>query len=191
MSHLIGRGRYARETYPTSSQNAATVALRNRNVSAPASMTAFTPATQPSLSLVAALLYTPKVSGVIQVSAILDLTNGVAPDTYVMLAFVATGTGLSVSGGESSSNGWFVGSPAPGTPIVVGGAGIVLSQLLGEDIATLAALEAGTLDVTAAISSSPLAVGVPVVIEVLIVEVGGGNALAAIAFTSLSILELP
>ena len=191
MSHLIGRGRYARETYPTSGQNAATVALRNRNVSAPAVMTAFTPATAPSTSLIAALLYTPKVSGVVQVSAIFNLANGAAPETYAMLVAVATGTNLSVSGGESSSNGWFVGSPAPGTPIVVGGAGIILSQVLGEDLTALAATGDGTLDVTAAISSSPLAVGVPVVIEVLLSEVGGGNALNSIAFTSLSIIELP
>jgi hypothetical protein len=187
MSHIIGRGRRAGETYP-SPPNAALGASRNRNVAVPTSLTSFTPATTPSVSLIAALLYTPRVSGVIQATALLDLINGAAPETYAMAIAVATGTNLSVTGGESTSDGWVIGST---TPPVIGGTGVAILGELGTSVVALAAAGSqGDLAVAAAIFSQSLQIGVPVVIEVLITELGGGNALAGIAFTSLSAIEL-
>jgi len=186
---IIGRGRYARESYPEVGQGGAAVgALRNRNVANALSFPAFTPATSPSASLVAALLYTPKVSGVIEATALLGLTNGASPETYAMIVAIATGTGLSVTGGSTASNGWLVGSTVP---ILIGGTGVALAQVIGESQVALAASGLGSLNVAAAISQ-PLPVGVPVVIEVLLTEVGGGHALSGSSvFSSLSALELP
>lgn len=184
---LIGKGRTARETYPSAPGGSAVNALRNRNVSAPESLTVpFTPATSPSVSIIAALLYTPRVSGVILATALLDITNGATGDTYGLSLAVFSGTGLSVTGGAVTSNGWVLGSTVPP---VVGGAGVALEGLLGSSTDTLGANAQGTLAVAAAISQ-PLPVGVPVVIEAIIDSLAG-HPLAAIAFTSLSILELP
>jgi len=188
MSHLIGRRGHSRETYPGSPGGASVGALRNRNVASPTGLVGpFTPATTPSFSLVAAILYTPQVSGVVMVTALLDIGNGGTPETYGMAVAVATGTNLSVTGGASTSNGWVIGSTVPP---VVGGSGITLPQDLGISTEALAAGAVGDLAVAAAISQ-PLPVGVPVVIEILLNEAGGGHALASLAFTSLSILELP
>jgi hypothetical protein len=185
---IIGRGRYAREGYPEVGQGgAAAGALRNRNVATTLSFPAFTPATSPSTSLVAALLFTPRVSGVIMATALLGLVNGAAPETYGLVVGIATGTGLSVTGGSSASNGWIVGSTVP---ILIGGTP-TLTQVFGESAVALAASGQGSLNVAAAISQ-PLPVGVPVVIEVLLTEIGGGHALSGQSvFSSLSALELP
>lgn len=189
MSFVIGRGRYARATYPENSGGGAVGALRNRNVAAsPQVLTApFTPGLIGSPSLIAAIIFTPRVSGVIQVGASLDIQNGATADTYGMSAIIFNGTGLTVSGGENSSNDWFSGS---NTPPVVGGAGIVQGPIIGVAIEALAINGQGSLAVSGI--SQPLPVGVPVAIEVFLTEVGGGNPLAGpIAFFSLSVLELP
>ena len=183
---IVGRGRTARETYP-GAQSSSVGALRNRNVATPYSLVGFTPATNPSTSLIAALLFTPKVSGVIMASALLDLVNGATGDTYGMAVAVYSGTDLSVSGGATTSNGWVIGSTVPP---VIGGTGVTLEGLLGSSVEALAASAQGDLAVAAAISQ-PLPVGVPVVIGVLIDELGGGHALTNLSFTSLSALELP
>jgi hypothetical protein len=186
--HIIGRGRYAREAYPEVGQSSAAVgALRNRNVAGPTTLVGFTPQTNPSFDIVAALLYTPKVSGVVMATALLDLSNGASADTYAIGVAIATGTNLTVTGGAGTSDGWVIGSTVP--PIV-GGTGVALSQLLGTSTQFLAATDQGDLAVAAAISQ-PLQIGVPVVIEVMLSELGGGHALANLAFTSLSALELP
>lgn len=138
-------------------------------------------------SLVAATLFTPRVSGVIQVTATLAVINGATPDTYGLATTIFSGTGLTVSGGEALNNGWVLGS---NTPPVVGGAGVAFDQLVGEAILALAASGQGTLSAAAAISQ-PLPVGVPVAVEVALIELGGGNPVATLAFVSLSVLELP
>ena len=187
MGHLIGRRGYSRETYPLA-QGAASGASRNRNVSVPETLVApFTPATGGPGSLVAAILYTPQVSGVIQVSALLGVSNGASPDTYELGMAIFSGTGLTVTGGSVTSNGWVMGTTVPP---VVGGSGVALAQLIGVSVNTLPANASGDFAIGAAISQ-PLPVGIPVVIELLLLEVGGGNSLSAVAFSSLSVLELP
>lgn len=184
---IIGRGRYAREAYP--SPPSAGSALRNRNVAAvPRTMSGpFTPAGGPGFSVIAAILFTPKTSGVIDVTALLNVINGASPDTYGMAVEIVTGTSLSVSGGESASDGWVVGS---NTPPVVGGVGLATAQFLGISSKTTAANAQTDLNVAAAVSQ-PVSVGVPVVVQVVLSEVGGGNPIAELVFSSMSILELP
>ena len=178
---VIGRGNRGRETYP-SPPNAATGALRNRNIAGDVVLTVpFTP----SNSVVAAILFTPKVSGVIQVSASLGLLNGATPDIYAADTFIVPGTGLSVTGGEVTVNGWVVGS---NTPPVLGG-------VLGSNALTLvsvASVAGGALGALLTFGmSQPLPIGVPVIVAVVMGETGGGHALAALAATNLSVLELP
>lgn len=191
MSHIIGRGRTARETYPVgASVDAAASALRNRNVLAVPQLlvTPFSPAI--GGSLIAAILFTPQVSGVVEVTAALALTNGGAAETYELQVAVETGTGLVVAGGAGSppsGNGWIVGSTAP--PTVTGATGPTPSQILGEDLRALAVGAAGSLIVASAISQ-PVPVGVPVVIEIVL-SAAANHSLAAISVASLSILELP
>jgi hypothetical protein len=182
--HIIGRGRYRGETYP-SPPNAATVALRNRNVAGVVALVApFTPSA--SGGIIAAILFTPKVSGVVQVSATLAMTNGATPDDYTTIAYVVPGTGLSVTGGASTINGWVVGSTVP--PLIGGVTGAPM--IIGSAIAAIAGGASGTL-LTFGISQPLLPVGVPVVIFILLAEVGGGHALADLGFINLSVLELP
>jgi len=147
---------------------------------------AFTPVTYPNYDIVAAILYTPKVSGVVQVNALLDLQNGATPETYGLVATVYDGPGLTVTGGASTSNGWVIGSTVP--PIIGGTPNV--NQILGGAQVALGANALGNLSITGVISQ-PLPVGVPVVIEILLNQIGGGHPLAAELFTSLSILELP
>lgn len=192
MSFVTGHGRYARATYPSTggAAAAATAALRNRNVSVvPAGLTApFTPVSGAIPSLLAAILFTPKISGVIQATAILSIVNGATPEPYALEMSIDTGTGLSVTGGESSSNGWVVGS---NTPPVVGGSGIVSpEQILGICSIELLANGQGTVSVASAISQ-PVPVGVPVVVKVAIGSTSGTSPLTTLLFSSLSVLELP
>ncbi len=191
MSRILGRGRYIYGTYPSPSNSSAS-ALQNRNVAIPTVMTApFTPAVPPG-SILAAILYTPRVSGVVQVTAMLDLINGATPEAYALVAEIVTGTGLTVTGGEtgtptfSPSNGWVIGS-SPNPPVV--GGVVTDTNILGAATITLAANENGSLTVSAI--SQPLPVGVPVVIKFVLEDTGGVADLTTLEFTSLSILELP
>jgi hypothetical protein len=180
--HIIGRGRYAREAYP-SPPNAATGALRNRNVAGSVALVApFTP----SGGIIAAILFTPKISGVVQVSATIGMTNGVTPDIYTTIAYVVPGTGLSVTGGASTINGWVVGSTVP--PLIGGVTGVPVP--ISSAVAAIAGGASGTL-LPFGISQPLLPVGVPVVIFMDLSETGGGNALADLGFVNLSVLELP
>ena len=63
-------------------------------------------------------------------------------------------------------------------------------MIIGSAIAAIAGGASGTL-LTFGISQPLLPVGVPVVIFILLAEVGGGNALADLGFINLSVLELP
>lgn len=184
---LIGKGRYARETYPEPRGGSASAAASNRNVSVPTTVTeTFEPATGPSGSIVAATLYTPKVSGNIQVSTNLLLTNGATLDTYQSTAVVFSGTDLSVSGGSETSDGWVMGL---NTPPVVGGA-LTSGVELGVAAEAIDSGQQGVLS-TFGMTPSPLPLGVPVVIEVVMAEVGGGNDLSGVVFVQLSVVEQP
>lgn len=185
MSRIIGRGRYAGEVYPegtAGAAGAATAALRNRNVAIPGALTApFTP----NNSIIAAALFTPRVSGIVQVSASVVVQNDVVGETYAFVLAVTPGTGLTVTGGEATVDGWVVGS---NTSPVVGG--VTGTPVLGiEDFAVLISGEARQL--VAFGISDPLPVGVPAVISVTLGQVGGGHALAQIAILNLSVMELP
>ena len=178
--HIIGKGRYRGETYP-GAQSAATGALRNRKV---ADATLLVAPFTPSGNFVAATLFTPKVSGVIQVSAGISLVNGATPDDYAAVALVVPGTGLSVTGGSTTVDGWVMGSTVP--PVVGGLLGT--PSPIGEAVAAVAGNATGTLLCFGI--SSPLQVGIPVVITVSLNSVGG-SALTTIAIVNLSVLELP
>ena len=192
MGRIIGHGRYARETYPSTggSAGAAVSALRNRNVSVvPQVLSApFSPGVDAGTN-VAAILFTPKVSGVIQVLAQLSLLNGAVGDTYAGSLQADIGTSLTVVAGAGSltSNGWIMGSVAPIAPPVIGGT-ILSTQLFASSGVALIAAENG--DVSLSAISQPLPIGVPSVIRVAL-DAAGGNSLAAIDIASLSILELP
>jgi hypothetical protein len=121
------------------------------------------------------------------VTALLELINGATPETYGLEILIVSGTGLTVTGGEVTSNGWVIGS---NTPPVVGGV-ISGTQLIGAATSTLATNEQGTLSVSGAISQPLLPIGAPVVIKVVLLDIGGVAVLNALAFTSLSVLELP
>lgn len=184
--HVIGFGRRAREAYPPTggSAGAATAAMRNRNVAGATSLSA--PFTPSSSSPIAAILFTPRVSGVLQVSASIAMTNGATGDTYEMVAVVLPGTGLSASGGEVTSDGWVMGSNTP--PVVGGTPGAPV--LAVADITSLTSGQDGALNVFG-ISTPPLPLGVPVIILVELIEVGGGHALNTITIANLSVMELP
>lgn len=174
------------ETYsPGISANAATAALRNRNVLA-GPITLDAPFTPSDLgSIVAAILFTPRVSGVLQVSSTLQLVNGANAEIYAVAMQVFTGTGLSVTGGEATSNGWVVGST---TPPVVGGVGVV-TAIPGADVANLSSGETEAL-ITFGITQ-PQTIGTPLVVQLGLSETGPANPLAGIAVLCASILELP
>lgn len=178
-------GRRSQNVYPDglAAAAAAAIALRNRNVAG--SNTLVTPFT-PSNSLIAACLFTPKVSGVIQVSGALLLQNGAVADTYTSIMEVIPGTGLSVSGGAVTDNGWVIGSTVP--PVVGGVTGVPVLAI--ESLTALAGNAPGSLSAFG-IGSSPQPLGVPVVITFLLAQVGGGHSLAQLDFTNLSVLELP
>lgn len=175
------------ETYPeTGGRAGAAGALLNRNVAAlPFALNSpFTPDSGGFGSLVAAIVFTPKVSGVIQVATSLDLVNGSDAEIYSLAVGLSTGTGLTVSGGENTSNGWVMGST---TPPVVGGTS-ALAQLLGVDIAAIGSGAPGALSTFGI--SQPTTVGTPVLITVTIAQTAT-HALAGIAAFGLSVVELP
>lgn len=177
-------GRRSSEIYPETAPGggAATAALRNRNV---ADETVLTAPFTPTNSLIAAILFTPKVSGVVQISSNLLLQNGTGADTYALAMEILPGTGLSISGGEATSNGWVMGSATP--PVVGGTTG---APVLGiETLTALAGNASGSLAPFGL--SQPLPIGVPVVIIAILAEVAGGNALAQLAIANLSVMELP
>ena len=192
MSFRVGR-KGASHSYPSAggAAGAAVAALRNRNVAVVPQVlsTASAPFAPGTGTNVAAILFTPKVSGVVQITAMLGLLNGATPDTYAATAAIDTGTGLSVTAGSGSitSNGWIMGATAPVDPPVVGGA-ISSTSLLGTAGAALVGAENGSIVISAI--SQPLFVGVPVVIRI---ELGtiGGQSLNALDVTSLSVMELP
>ena len=186
--HLIGRGRYAREVYP-SPPNAASVAAKNRNVAAPPIflVSPFTPVVGPAGSLLAAILFTPKVSGVIQVTAELLVTDGATGETFTAAAKIIAGTNLTLTGGATTNNGWTLGSTVPP---VVGGTGLTTAQVLGLGEKVFAANEISSLAIAAAVSQ-PLPLGVPVAVEISLASLSGLNPVSGIGVTSLSIMELP
>ena len=187
MSHLIGRGRYGRETYPEPGGGSAVAAAGNRNVSVLTTIAeTFAPGTAPDGSLVAAILYTPKVSGNIQVATNLSLSNGATLDTYQSTAVAIVGTGLSVSGGSETSDGWVMGL---NTPPIVGGTPSSGVEL-GVASEAIASGQQGALS-TFGMTPTPLALGVPVVIEVFMAETGGGHDLDSVIFIQLSVVEQP
>lgn len=183
----FGWGRYKTGVYPSGSAaaaGAAVAALRNRNIAAPTTLAA--PFTPSGGSLIAAILFTPRVSGVLQVSGNFLIQNGANGDTYAVAMEVDPGTGLTVTGGSDTSDGWVMGSTVP--PVVGGAVGSPILAI--EDLVTLATSQSGTLTVFG-ISTPPQPIGVPLVVTVILGETGGSHALDQIAITNLSVMELP
>jgi phosphoribosylcarboxyaminoimidazole (NCAIR) mutase len=98
-------------------------------------------------------------------------------------------TNPTVTGGDTTVDGWVMGTTS--LPVVGGTPG-----------STTLALEAFTPSLIAGAPGSmqvfgisdqvtPLPIGVPVVIAVLLGEIGGGHALAQLAVANLSVMELP
>ncbi len=181
--HIIGKHRYGREAYPVSRVSASDAALRNRNI---VGGTGLTQPFTPNTSTIAAILFTPRVSGVMQVSATVAVQNGANPETYSMGLLIFTGTGLTVTGGEATVDGWVIGSNTP--PIVGGVIGAPVATV--GDFTALATGEEGAL-ANFAVSTPPQPLGVPVVAAVVLSELGGGNPLAQISIANISIMELP
>ena len=183
---VIGRGRNGRETYPTSagaggSGGSAVTALQNRNVAADTALVApFTP----SGGVLAAVLFTPKVSGVIQIAASLAAVNSSgSADVDVAELAIQQGTGLNVTGGATTVNGWHMGSTVAPTVTGVFGA----TPLILEDLAnTVGSGDSGTFLMFGV--STPLPVGVPVVIALTL---NGSKSLSQLTITNLSVYELP
>ncbi len=187
MGFILGRGRNARETYPTAQEmsgGAAAAALRNRNVSGPHSLTTpYTPAQNNPASPFAAVLFTPRVSGVLQVGVALSVVNGSDADVYGVLVNILNGTGLSVTGGEVTDDGWVLGT---NTPPTIGGV-TAPGQLLGEVFESI--LAGAPQSFLSFDISKP--VNTPIIIQAGIAEVGTGHALAGFLVTGLSVVELP
>ena len=183
MAYRIGRK--GGETYPEGSAGAAgaaSAALRNRNV---VGSTALTVPFTPSNSLIAAILFTPRVSGVLQVSMDLLVQNGAGADDFIAVIEAVPGTGLNVSGGETTTNGWVMGST---TPPVIGGVTGTPSLVL-EGFNSLGANANGSFNLYGI--TNPMTVGEPMVVLVVLTESGGGNALAQLVIANLSVVELP
>lgn len=188
MGFLI-KGRRSTETYPQAGGGAAISALRNRSaaqVGQPALPVPFTPATDPALSLIGARLVTPVASGVFMLLAEIILENGATQDSYDASAFFGTGSGLSVSGGNTTMNGWTFGTTTSPT---VGGSPVLQAAPIASSVQTLPGTDYTTLTL-AGTNLVALPIGVPSVIELLLTEVGGGNSLSEIGI-SVSLLELP
>jgi hypothetical protein len=170
------------EAYPSTGANAAG-ALANRNAAGVQTLDApFTP----NNSLIAALAFTPRSSGIVQVSGNLILTNGADADTYVGILGAQDYTSLVVAGGSVTDNGWVMGTTTP--PTVGGTPGTSILTL--ESFSKLGSGESGSLTFFG-ISSSALTIGVPSLIALLLTQIGGGHALAGIGIANLSVLELP
>lgn len=188
MGFLYGRGRNARGTYPEGQISAGGVtaaALRNRNIALATNLVApFTPAA----SLIAAIAFTPKVSGVLQVSANIGLNNGVDTERYSLAMITSAGTGITVTGGASTSDGWMMGSTVP--PVIGGVIGGI--QFSVQDItASLGNGDGSVLSVFGISPAPSLPLGVPAVVRVFIAQLGGGHALSSLSILNLSVLELP
>ncbi len=180
--HIIGRGRYAGETYPKTPRIAA---LDNRAVAVtPIDLTGFTPATAPLQTNIAARLFTPRSSGIFQILATLAMTNGAGADTYALGALLIQGTNLVIGGGESTSEGWRVGADTPVT--VTGG---VVTQVVANSVNPMLANAQQSFNISAL--TQPQEVGVPIAILLAVNEVAGGNAVTAAAILALSAYELP
>ena len=183
MGSIIGRGRYARATYPVASFAAVRHLISITNLPAP-----FTPAAAPAFTLVGACLVTPIKSGLFFFSATGQVTNGAAAGTYTLAAIASIGASLSVSGGSVSRDGWTLGTT---TPPIVGGSGIVPIASLAEATEAIAANGNGAIVCTGTNdSASALPLNVPSVVMLSILQPGGG--VSAINFFDLqaSIIEL-
>jgi hypothetical protein len=184
--HLIRR--FGGETYGSGQVGAgaaAAAALRNRNIAAATNLVA--PYT-PSGLVIAAIAFTPRVSGVLQISAILVIVNGVNAEQYTLAMTISPGTGLTVTGGAATSDGWVMGSTVP--PVIGGVTGA--TQLALQDIGP--SIGNGIFSTLSVFGISPapaLPLGVPAVVQVLLGQAGGGHALAQLAFVNLTVLELP
>jgi hypothetical protein len=108
---LIGRGRYARETYPVGGQGAALTALANRYLispSGPVAPDAFT-ATAPAIHTVAAVNVVRRASGIFVVMVQLPtLLAGADVENFEATAFL----GSTASGGTANGQ-WLVAAGAP------------------------------------------------------------------------------
>lgn len=187
MGNLIGHGRYKTSGYPGTggAAGAATAAFRNRNVAQTTVLTVpFVPETVGSL--IAGVLFTPRVSGIIQVAATVLLKNGAVADTYALVAFVLPGLSLTMTGGEVTSDGWVMGSNTP--PVLGGTPGT--SALNIEDLTTLGTDENGSLSVFGI--SAPLSTDdAPVAVVIELAQVGGTHQVALLGIANLSVMELP
>lgn len=172
------------EVYPqTGGPGAAAGALLNRNIAGLQTLDApFTP----SGSLIAAIAFTPRVSGIVQVSGNLLLTNGTDAETYIGAMGVETYTGLTVTGGEVTDGGWVMGTT---TPPVLGGAADS-SILALEAISKLTSGESGSMSFFG-ITPLALPIGTPSLVAVILSQTGGGHALAGVGIANLSVIELP
>jgi|GEM_PF-2510641 len=182
--HIIGRGRHARETYPTRPQSSA--GAQNLSIGAPPIVdfnAPFVPGTSPP-TLFAAKLYTPKTSGLIQVNGNMAVVNDVNAEIYGFGIVVITGTGLSVSGGSVTQNGWVFGTS---TPPVIGGvqSGAQIITAAGGSVAASGQLVSAFIG----ISNPALPVGVPVVLAVEWNSVGG-HGVTGVSMLSISAQEL-
>lgn len=177
--------RRSSEIYPEGAPggSAATAALRNRNVALIGSLTApFTP----NNSLIAAVLFTPRVSGVVQVSANVLLQNGGTGDTYLIVLGAQPGTGLTLTGGEITVDDWVAGT---NTPPVLGSTSLGTPVLAVQDYVPLLASAVGALSAFGI--SDPLPLGIPSLVVLSLTEVGGAHALAQVNIPNLSVMELP
>ena len=179
--HIIGRGRTARETYATRAQ---TQGAQNLTIGAPPIVAFNAPFVPGSPSIFAAKLYTPKSSGLIQVSGSVGLVNDVNAETFAFGIIANFGTGLSVSGGSVTQNGWVFGTS---TPPVIGGvqSGAQIITAAGGSVAASGQLVSAFIG----ISNPALPVGVPVVLAVEWNSVWG-HGVTGVSMLSISAQEL-
>jgi hypothetical protein len=212
MSHIIGRGRYARSTYPQSPSIGLGVSGPSGPVFQLAGATGPTGATGPGISLftgptggtslgqisslpayttpssgagtpnpVAAIVVTPKKTGLFLVLANIIVQNGATADTFLAAVLTGVGTGLTVTGGSTFAGGWTLGTSVP----VVVTPTPTLQFPGGAAELTIPANGIGTLSMSG-VNPVPLALGVPAVIEVDLLSVTGvavaGISVQATAF---------
>ncbi len=159
-------------------------ALRNRNIAGNNVLNSYTPPSTPTP--LAAVLFTPRISGVIQISATLAVSNGSDSDTFELGAEIFSGTNLTVTGGAVTDDGWVMGTTVPP---VIGGSGVTIAQVVGA-ASVVAGADAQITFLVFGISK-PLPVGVPVAVEIPFFELGGTHSITAIEVVGLSVLELP
>jgi len=186
MSRVIGHGRYGRSVYPVTGLGAAAAALLNRNVAGPHSLDVpYTPPQNLPTDPFAAIVFTPLASGVLQVSVSLSVSNGATGDNYGMQVSSLSGTGLTVTGGEVTDDGWVLGT---NTPPVIGGV-TAPDQLLGQAFEPVAANAPQSF--LTFVVSQPFTRNVPVIIQAAMVEAGTGHSLAGFLVNGCSVIELP